>query len=298
MFVAHHHHSNDDAGSLSRWWHSWFGRRMLFELVGVLGAFVLYKVVRMAAQDEFDQAFRNASHVVAIERRLGIFNEVSMQRLVLHNPDLARVANRYYESAHLPATGFCLLWLYARDPRGYLETRRVLVISSVAAMAIHVVYPLAPPRMLPSLGFVDTGNTFGPATYGATGFFNSVANQIAAMPSLHFGWALLVAIAVIRYGRLRIRWIAALHPALTLLVIVVTANHYWLDGIVAALLVALAFGVLALVRRSSSARADTVIDLTTQPDRTSEPGHVALARDDKVRTSAAIARPAAARSVD
>jgi hypothetical protein len=154
------------------------------------------------------------------------------------------------------------VWLYIRTPRGYLETRRALVMTSAAAMVIHVVYPLAPPRMLPGLGFIDTGNTFGPATYGTKGFFDSVANQIAAMPSLHFGWAILVAVAVIRYGRWRVRWLVVLHPALTLLVIVVTANHYWLDGIVAALLVVLSFGVLALLQRRTDAHA-TVLDLTT-----------------------------------
>jgi hypothetical protein len=246
MFVAHRHSPEADDPSILRWWHSRFGRPLFIELAGVMAAFVLYKAVRLVAQDQFDQAFTNASNVVGVERRLGIFNEVSLQRLVMHNPDLARLANRYYESAHLPVTALCLIWLYVRSPHGYLQTRRALVITSAAAMVIHVAYPLAPPRMLPNLGFVDTGNTIGPATYGTKGFFNSVANQIAAMPSLHFGWALLVAVAVVRCGRHRVRWLVVLHPVVTLLVIVVTANHYWLDGIVAGLLVGIAFGVLAV----------------------------------------------------
>ncbi len=154
--------------------------------------------------------------------------------------------------------------------------------------------------MLPNLGFVDTGNRFGPASYGTEGIFASVANQIAAMPSLHFGWALLVAIAVIRYSRVRLRWLALVHPILTLLVIVVTVNHYWLDGIVAALLVLLAFGLLALVPRRTRADRPTVIDLTNPFDGGKAPPTrpwVVIGVDDRIRSSRAHARHRRGRAI-
>ena len=97
--------------------------------------------------------------------------------------------------------------------------------------------PLAPPRMLPSLGFVDTMTVFGPSAY--SGDAATVSNQFAAMPSLHVGWALLIAVVVIRTANSRWRWATIAHPVLTTLVVVVTANHYWIDAVVSALLLGL-----------------------------------------------------------
>lgn len=210
---------------------------MLLELCGVLLAFVVYKAVRLAVRDQVHEAYGNAARVVRGERLLGIFNETSLQRLVLDRPAIVRVANRYYESAHLPVAALALVYLYVRSADGYLYARRTLTVTSAAGMVLHVVFPLAPPRMLSDLGFVDTGAVYGPATYGQNGFLDHVANQIAAMPSLHFGWALIVAIAVVRHGRTPLRWLVMVHPVLTALVVVVTANHYWSDVIVAGTLV-------------------------------------------------------------
>jgi hypothetical protein len=108
---------------------------------------------------------------------------------------------------------------------------------------MHLLYPLAPPRMLPQHGFVDTGVRFGQSVYGPVAGSDGLANQFAAMPSLHFGWALGVALALaaVTAGRLRLLWFV--HPAATFIVIVVTANHFWLDGLVAAVLVGVAIAV-------------------------------------------------------
>ena len=102
--------------------------------------------------------------------------------------------------------------------------------------------PLAPPRMLSSLGFLDTMAVFGPSAYGDS-TTATVANQFAAMPSLHVGWALLIAVVVVRTARTPWRWVAVLHPTITVLVVVATANHYWVDAIAAALLLLLALAV-------------------------------------------------------
>jgi hypothetical protein len=103
--------------------------------------------------------------------------------------------------------------------------------------------------MLDAAHLVDTGQVYGPTVYGARPATDSMANQFAAMPSLHFGWALMVAIGLIAATRSRLRWLWLLHPLLTLLVIVGTANHYWLDAVVAAVLLGIA---LALVRAPSA----------------------------------------------
>jgi hypothetical protein len=110
---------------------------------------------------------------------------------------------------------------------------------------VHLVVPLAPPRMLALSGLADTGRLYGPEVYGSPSS-DPLSNQYAAMPSLHVGWALAVAITLIVATRGRWRWLWLAHPLLTLLVVVATGNHYWLDGLVA---IAILGVVLLLVPR-------------------------------------------------
>jgi hypothetical protein len=108
-------------------------------------------------------------------------------------------------------------------------------------MVVHVLMPLAPPRMMSRLGFLDTMAVFGPSAYGES--TTNIANQFAAMPSLHVGWALLIAVVVIRTAATPWRWATLAHPFITVVVVVATANHYWMDAIAAAVLLAVALAV-------------------------------------------------------
>jgi predicted MFS family arabinose efflux permease len=101
--------------------------------------------------------------------------------------------------------------------------------------------------MLPEAGMVDTAVRYHQSVYSSVAGFN--ADQLSAMPSVHVGWAILVAIAIIGSSQTRWRWLAVLYPVMTTLVVVVTANHFWLDGIVAALLLAFVLAVQGLARR-------------------------------------------------
>jgi MFS superfamily sulfate permease-like transporter len=96
---------------------------------------------------------------------------------------------------------------------------------------------------------------YGPTVYGASPETDSLSNQFAAMPSLHFGWALMVAIGLIAATRSRWRWLWLLHPLVTLLVVVGTANHYWLDAVVAAALLGIALAVIRVPRRTAAPAA-------------------------------------------
>ncbi len=129
--------------------------------------------------------------------------------------------------------------------------------------------PLAPPRMLAAAGLVDTARVYGPSVYGAVPETDSMANQFAAMPSLHFGWALMVAVGLIAATRSRWRALWLLHPLLTLFVVVGTANHYWFDALAAAALLGLA---LLAVRAPGHRAAPPSVrrPLETAPSR-SEP---------------------------
>ncbi|MGW3729221.1 phosphatase PAP2 family protein [Streptomyces sp. NPDC000851] len=214
------------------------------ELLLVAGLFAIYKSGRLLATGHTGEAFRNADHVWDLERAVRLPGEGAVQSALLHGDTLVHLANTYYATVHFPATAAFLVWLYVRRPGHYVWARRALAVLTAAALVLHLTFPLAPPRMLAEAGLVDTGQVYGPSVYGSPET-DQLSNQFAAMPSLHFGWALMLAIGLIVATRSRWRWLWLLHPLLTLLVIVGTANHYWLDAIAAAVLLG---GALAVIR--------------------------------------------------
>jgi len=176
-----------------------------------------------------------------VERAVHLPSERSVQALVLHLHLLMRGLNEYYAVIHVPALAACLIWLFVRHRDRYPEVRTVVALVTGASLVIQM-FPVAPPRLLPNLGVVDTGALIGPNVYarGAPGL-----DQLSAMPSLHVGWAIVVAGAIIWVCRGRWRWLALLYPALTTFAVVVTGNHYWADAIVAAALCAVATIIVA-----------------------------------------------------
>ncbi|WP_367319571.1 phosphatase PAP2 family protein [Streptomyces sp. HUAS ZL42] len=219
------------------------------EFLLVAGLFLVYKLGRQLATGHTGEAFHNAHRVWDFERAVRLPGEGAVQSVLLHGDTLAHIANTYYATVHFPATVAFLVWLYLRRPAHYVWARRVLAAVTAAALVVHLVFPLAPPRMLAATGLVDTARLYGPSVYGPPQS-DHVSNQFAAMPSLHFGWALMVAIGLIVATRSRWRWLWLLHPLLTMLVIVGTANHYWLDAIVATALLGLALAVIHAPRRT------------------------------------------------
>ncbi|MEU5312372.1 phosphatase PAP2 family protein [Streptomyces sp. NPDC021562] len=219
------------------------------EFLLVAGLFLVYKFGRQLATGHTAEALRNAHRIWDLERTLHLPSEVGVQSALLHGDTLVRLANTYYATVHFPATLAFLVWLYLRRPAHYRWARRVLAAVTAAALVLPFTFPLAPPRMLAATGLVDTGRLYGPSVYGPPAR-DHLSNQFAAMPSLHFGWALMVAIGLIVATGSRWRWLWLLHPAITLLVIVGTANHYWLDSVVATAMLGAA---LALIRPGTSA---------------------------------------------
>ncbi|WP_336320122.1 phosphatase PAP2 family protein [Streptomyces lavendofoliae] len=227
------------------------------ELVLVTALFLVYKLGRSLANGHESRAFGNADRVWDLERAVHLPGEGWAQDLIMDGGTLVQAANAYYAWVHFPATIAFLGWLYWRRPGHYVWARRALALLTAAGLALHLLMPLAPPRMLAEAGLVDTARVYGPSVYGATPATDGMANQFAAMPSLHFGWALMVAIGLIAATRGRWRALWLLHPLITLLVIVGTANHYWLDALVAGLLLGAALALVRLpeaVRRPAPAR--------------------------------------------
>jgi hypothetical protein len=225
------------AGALRRWWRSRLGGPLLLEIVIVVTLLLIYKAARILAEGDVSVAVHHARQVIDFERALGVFNEENAQAIAMKSTAVIRFLNVYYLWAHFSVTIAMLVWLYVKKPLGYLSVRRVLVVVTGLGLVGHAVYPLAPPRLVHGFGFVDTAALFGPNSYGAHGTYGNLANQFAAMPSLHFAWAVVVAWGVVKYASSRWRYLAVLHPFTTLLAIVLTANHYWTDAAVGLLLV-------------------------------------------------------------
>ncbi|WP_246179175.1 phosphatase PAP2 family protein [Actinomadura decatromicini] len=205
--------------------------RPLRELLLIVALFAAYKLGRLFAAGRVGEAFGNAREVWHLERTLRLPSETGVQDGLMQSDVLVHAANSYYAFVHFPAAVAFLLWMYLRRPGHYRWIRRVLVGLTTAALGLHLLVPLAPPRMLSSTGLIDTAARFGPAVYGAPQS-DAIANQYAAMPSLHIGWAAVIAVGLVATSRTRWRWLWLAHPVVTVAVVVATANHYWLDGIV------------------------------------------------------------------
>ncbi len=223
----------------------------LREALVVLTLFQLYRMARLLTADESQTARANAADVLRLQSRWHLPDERAVQQWALAVDGLAQVSNAYYLALHFPVVIGLLVWLFARHRDGaYRQVRDLLILTTFASLVIHLAVPLAPPRMLN--GFVDTGIVHGMSAYGD--LTAGSANQIAAMPSLHVAWSAVVALAVLRVMASRWRWLVLAHPVLTVLVVVVTANHYWLDAAVALALVAGANAALAVRRAAQPAR--------------------------------------------
>jgi hypothetical protein len=220
--------------SLASWWRSRYGAQLLVEIAICGGLLVIYRLIRGINKTDLQAAFANARDIVRLEQWLGLPFEDDLQRWLLGQPAILQTLNWYYILFHFPAAIGLLLWLYLRHHDRYASFRNLMAFVTFSALLIHLVYPLAPPRMMS--GFVDTMREFGPNIYPKNAL-EGAANQIAAMPSLHFGWAMIVAIAVISVLNTRWRWLIVIHPTMMTLSIIATANHWWIDAAAAGLLV-------------------------------------------------------------
>ncbi len=180
-----------------------------------------------------DGAAERGVQIWHFERAIGLGNERWLQERVINLSPLIQFMNGYYAIAHVPAMIAFLFWMFFRRRAEYSRWRSLLALSTGADVLIRLV-PVAPPRLLPELGFVDTAMVYNQSVYG--GFGRGVSDQLAAMPSIHVGWAALIAWALWRLGGRTGRVIGMAHLVLTCFAVVLTGNHWWLDGLVAAAL--------------------------------------------------------------
>jgi len=209
----------------------------LRETTMISGLYALWQLAGTLSVLGTSGAFARARWIEKAERTLHLPSEASLQHATTAKSSLlAQAANLYYATMHFGVLFVFLLWLWVRHRERYRPVRRVLALTTLVCLLIQLV-PVAPPRLLPSAGYVDTAQQYGQSVYGL-GFG---ADALSAMPSVHVAWAVLVGWATLTIGRGVARWLGPVHAVLTTLVVVVTANHFWADGIVAvAVLVACA----------------------------------------------------------
>lgn len=206
----------------------------------VLALLGLWQRVGGLVHTRRDGAMDRARAIYSLEKAAQLPDELAVQAAVLPHPALVSFLDTYYAYAHLNGMAVFLVWLWWRRREAFGRVRTTVVLSTLACLLVQAV-PVAPPRLLTDLGFVDTALVHGRSVYGT--FDAGLANQLSAMPSVHVGWAVIVGWYVWWVSPSRWRFVGPLHAVLTVVAVVATANHWWLDGIVAAGIVALAIAV-------------------------------------------------------
>jgi hypothetical protein len=222
---------------------------LLLELLLLRVTYAAYQQVRLAATGGSNSAGRataekHGQQILDLERLLHIDIEHWANHAVVEVGRLRDFFDFYYTSFHFVVPLSVLAVLYWRRPVDYRWARASLGFTTLLALVGFWLYPLAPPRLMPALGVIDTvhgAQDFSKPDYGT---LTALTNQYAAMPSLHFGWSLWcgVVIAVIA-PKWWMKGLGLLHPFFTVSAIVGTGNHWVLDAVGGAVVVAGGFGL-------------------------------------------------------
>lgn len=197
----------------------------------VLVVYLLYGQVRNLVDGRVGTAEAFAFWLLDVETSWGLDVELGINQWVTAREPIAVAMNYYYAVLHLLVPIGVLVWLWRHHRACYAVSRNALVLGSLIALLGYWLLPLAPPRLLPQLGYIDTFwfyDTWGSLSDPALARFS---NQYAAMPSLHVGWALWVgAVLLLVSRRWWVRALGVAYPAATIVVVLGTANHFILDA--------------------------------------------------------------------
>ncbi len=187
-----------------------------------------YQLVRGIVSGDATTAIANGQRVIDFEAGTGTLFEAHVQDYLLDNVGwLVDFANFMYINSHFVVTTTFLVWLYLQRNESFYFVRNMFMIAMGLAIVGYALYPCAPPRMFADAGFVDTVKEIN----DDQGIEHVFVNAYAAVPSMHCGFSLMVGVTgmmVCRSRAARLAW--ALYPALVFFVVVVTANHFWVDG--------------------------------------------------------------------
>jgi PAP2 superfamily len=206
------------------------------EIAGLAVLYGVYEVIRGAGGENVQTALRNTGDIVALEQAVGIYVERGVQDAFEAIPFAPALLGLAYVLLHFVGTAVALVWVHRRHPDRFPIVRTTFVAATALALVGYVLYPAAPPR-LSELGFSDTV-TSSTGLDLSSDLLGALYNPFAAVPSLHFGYALIVGAVLAAIARRRVWRIAgALYPAAMLLIIVATGNHFIVDAALGGLVV-------------------------------------------------------------
>ena len=222
------------------------------EIVAVLAFYFIYSAIRNANQGGIADALANARHIIDVQRWVGLYHEETLQDWALHFKPLVIACNYFYGSLHFVVTIGAAVFLFRRFPDDFPRFRNTLAVATSLALVGFVTFPLMPPRLLPeSYGFVDTLAKYPTFWSFNSGAMSKISNQYAAMPSVHVAWSTWCTLVFV--PRVRARWaktIAIAYPIMTVVVIVLTGNHYVLDAAGGLAILAAGYGIAHVLTRA------------------------------------------------
>jgi PAP2 superfamily len=199
------------------------------ELAAIVLLYAVYELGRGFGDATLQAAQANTARIVELEQSLGVFFEGAVQSWASGIPSLPTFLGLAYVTLHLGATGATMVWLHLRHRERFALVRNALVIATGLSLVAYTVFPAAPPR-LAGLGFVDTVTAHTRVNLSSD-LLGSLYNPFAAVPSMHFGYALLVGVVLMTTASNRlVRLIGALYPPFMLFDIVATGNHFVFDA--------------------------------------------------------------------
>jgi hypothetical protein len=231
--------------------------RLWLEVTLIAMGYWVYSMIRNAATGHESIALERAEDILRAEQAVHLDIELAINQTLDRVEWLIVGMNYYYATLHIAVTVGVLIWLYRFHPRSYRRARTALAATSGLALVGFYIFALAPPRFLVDYGFIDTVTAHHTWGSMASGDVGALSNQYAAMPSLHIGWSVWCATAVIMLARRQwVRVLGGLYPIATLVVIIATANHFVFDAVGGVFTLAAGFAVQRLVMRGPAYRPD------------------------------------------
>lgn len=236
------------AARLARLW-AILTRYGISEALVVIVAFLIYFSVRSMVVGRAGEAMVRAFNLIELEQQLRIYWELRMQAWILDSYWAIKAMNWVYFWGHMPLVALLAVWLFTFHRHAYYRTRNAFLASGAIGVVIYWWFPVAPPRLVPFAGFIDTMAAFDRFGYNAQET-QAFVNPFAAVPSLHFGWALLLGAVVAWVGRhplalaFGIAW-----PVAMFFAIVMTGNHFILDAVLGGIVSFAGFAIALALER-------------------------------------------------
>lgn len=223
----------------------------LHEAVVVVAAFLVYFFIRGAVVDRAGEALGRGLDLIQIEQDLGIYWELDMQAWILDSKPAIRILNWIYFWGHMPVVIAAAVYLYVRHRPTYFLVRNAFLASGAIGVLLYWAYPVAPPRLIPFAGFIDTMAVFDRFGYQAQET-QAFVNPYAAVPSLHFGWSMLLGGVVAWAGRAHrsLVILGCFWPIAMFFAVVMTGNHFILDAVAGAIVSVAGLGIAYALHRA------------------------------------------------